>query len=144
MSREKKSLDILSNIRYNLSVERRKTLSIFKIKMKSTNKQESYEAALKEARLANDNGFGEILDMGERSKDELRKIYEDYLTSDGITKLVSKEIETEKEINSFFEDNSESQTEENVRGRIMIEAEKILKRIENAPDEHIYDFQYVC
>lgn len=112
--------------------------------MKSTNKQESYEAALKEARLANDNGFGEILDMGERSKDELRKIYEDYLTSDGITKLVSKEIETEKEINSFFEDNSESQTEEYVRGRILIEAEKILKRIENAPDEHIYDFQYVC
>ena len=112
--------------------------------MKSTNKQESYEAALKVARLSGDNGFGEILDMGERSKDELRKIYEDYLTSDGITKLVSKEIETEKEINSFFEDNSESQTEENVRGRIMIEAEKILKRIENAPDEHIYDFQYVC
>ena len=112
--------------------------------MKSTNKQESYEAALKEARLANDNGFGEILDMGERSKDELRKIYEDYLTSDGITKLVSKEIETEKEINSFFEDNSESQTEEYVRGRILIEAEKILKMIENAPNEHIYDFQYIC
>ena len=112
--------------------------------MKSTNKQESYDAALNEARLAGDNGFGEILDMGERSKYELRKIYSDYLTSDGIAKLVSKEMETEKEINSFFDDNSESQTEEDVRGRIMIEAEKILKRIENAPDKHIYDYQYMA
>ena len=44
--------------------------------MKSTNKQESYEAALTEAILVRERGFmgfGEIVDKGQKSKNEFNR-----------------------------------------------------------------------
>ena len=144
---EKKSVDILSHICYNLSVERRKTLSIFKIKMKSTNKQESYEAALTEAILVRERGFmgfGEIVDKGQKSKNELLELYHQYLSQDGIENLVKEALHVQEVYASFFDEDDSMKSEEELKVYYMNLSKTIKEFIDKAPDEHIYDFQYIC
>ena len=115
--------------------------------MKSTNKQESYDAALTEAILVRERGFmgfGEIVDKGQKSKNELLELYHQYLSQDGIENLVKEALHVQEVYASFFGEDDSVKSEEELKVYYMNLSKTIKEFIDKAPNEHIYDFQYIC
>ncbi|MGN0843878.1 MAG: hypothetical protein ACI4QT_01505 [Kiritimatiellia bacterium] len=108
--------------------------------MRSTNKSESYNAAIRDGGEDLRRGYGEIIDMGEMSRSELGA---GLIEGEVAIRARIREIRSaEEETKDWFVAPLVERTDAEIRAEIEAANDKIRARMATAPDAHIYDYRY--